>query len=325
MTETEELSESDRELLNEVEAIVDKGNYRDFADDPMVGFCSLLASTQPQASQAFQQKLWEDLVSRKARRHSFLTLLTGLLQHIFRSVRSVHSQRSRALVIVGIALMIVLISAVFIPSVRSIASEFIKQIKLGNYSEVNQIETIYPSALTNINTPMNIWRIDTGIERIGGNLPDGVDSTVRIFSTIEEAQMQVSYRILQPNYLPYGYSLHEIKAPPKYPSAPESVFLFYSGPEKDIYFSSMPVGEGPVITNNIISVSLEEQQATVSQLITVIQIVTNGSLEETRVNDHIAAWIDGDLLAWYVDGFLYKVGGLDLTEAEAIKIAESIK
>jgi hypothetical protein len=52
---------------------------------------------------------------------------------------------------------------------------------------------------------------------------------------------------------------------------------------------------------------------------------TNGSLEEAKVDGQIAAWVGGDLLAWEADGFFYEVGGVDLTEDVAIRIAESIK
>lgn len=325
MNDSEAVSEHDKELLDGIDHLLENPENSRLESASLLGFCANLAATQPEASQSFREKLWAGMAAHQGSSGRSPAWSQIQPQQHRRLLFPVPLARRSVLAILAIALTIIIITAAFIPPVRAFADELYNRITLGKYSEVGQVEPVTPGATLSISTPLNIWVIKTGVFNIGGNLPAGADPTVPTFASIEEAQSHVSYPIPQPKYLPDGYRLHEIKVPPENSGALECVVQYYSSPGKDIIVASCPTGEGPVVTNSSKSISLTEQQVTVSQHVVQIQIATDGSLEEAKVDDHIAAWIDGDSLAWQDGATFYQVGGLDLTEVEAIKIAESIR
>ncbi len=326
MSEQNEISESDRRLLEEIEQIALNGDVERQEEDSLYGFCAHLASTVPQAGQDYQQRLDAQLADRWRKAYGVqLDKDPESRYGHFQAWSRYHPQRcpsyhpaaligrifSRrtALAWAGlVVLFITLVSLIFVPTVRVFADQFIREVILGDFSSVKQIE-LEPKDEVPVTTD-NRWTIETVLGGSGGEMPAGADPTIQSFESIQEAQKYTSLPIKEPGYLPEGYALREVKLPPG--SASEDVaFLFYEDPGQEIVFSMVRVGEQP-------------GEAPGLAMVKVSVIATNGSVEELKVGDHPAAWIDGKALAWEADDILYEVGGSDLSLDVAVRIAESI-
>jgi len=76
MNERSELTERDRQLLEEIEEIVANGGGERQEADSLYGFCAHLASTVPQADDAFRQRLETRLLARLQQQQEIRTLGT---------------------------------------------------------------------------------------------------------------------------------------------------------------------------------------------------------------------------------------------------------
>ncbi len=326
MNEQGEANERDRRLLEEIEQIALLGNVERQQEDSLYGFCAHLASTVPQARQAYQQHLdtrlvekWRQVYSTRleenskrmyghfqawSRHHS--EYRPGFIPAVKTYQRS--TQRT-ALAWTGLAVLLIAISSLFfVPPVRALASQFIREVFLGDYASVKQIEW-EPGDEPSV-TPDNHWMIETILGGSGGELPPGSDPTVRSFASILEAQEHTDLLLREPGYLPDGCALREVRLPPAGASE-EQAFLFYGDPDNEIVLFMGRVGEKPGEAPELTTVK-------------VSVIATNGSVEEVVVGENPAAWIDGKVLAWEAEDVLYEVGGRDLSLDEALRIAESI-
>ncbi|MDY7039872.1 MAG: hypothetical protein SVX38_03310, partial [Chloroflexota bacterium] len=85
MRERNELTERDRKLLEKIEEIVANGGSEQRETDSLWGFCAHLASTVPQADDAFRQRLKARLVARMQQQQEVRTgeaRLSSWLQHL---------------------------------------------------------------------------------------------------------------------------------------------------------------------------------------------------------------------------------------------------
>jgi hypothetical protein len=155
-----------------------------------------------------------------------------------------------------------------------------------------------------------MWIVNTEIGGFGGNVPPGVDPTVRSVTNLEEAQASTSFHLRAPTDLPEGHTLREVKLAPI--GGTHWAFLFYGGPNHDIIVVQMPVGPRPSDKPNV-----AESVA--------VGLITDGAMEEIDFDGHPAVWVDGHSLMWEADGINYTVGGLDLSLEETVQIARSLR
>jgi hypothetical protein len=62
MNENHQLSDLEREIIEKVEEILEEGGNQEVEGKSILGFCSHLAETVPQARPAFQQELGDRLI-----------------------------------------------------------------------------------------------------------------------------------------------------------------------------------------------------------------------------------------------------------------------
>lgn len=205
-------------------------------------------------------------------------------------------------------LIIALGTMIFIPPVRAQVMDTIQHIVLGTHSWAKQV--IFHNKGESQPLPPDMWSIRTEIGNFGGNVPPGVDPTVRSLTSFEEAQAATDFYLKAPVDLPEGYILREIKLAPI--GGTHWAFLFYNGPGHDIIVVQMPVGPRPSDEPNV-----AESVA--------VGLVTDGTLEEIDFDGRPAVWTDDHSLMWEADGISYQVGGLDLDLAQALRIARSLR
>lgn len=179
------------------------------------------------------------------------------------------------------------------------------EIAVGAYTTVARVEAWAKGEPPPL--PADMWIVETDIGAYGGDAPPGVDTTVRSFATLEEAQAVSAFHIAAPIDLPEGYALREVKVAPM-----DQVFIFYSGPGHDIIVIETLVG--PRLSDDP-NVAVGAYSG----------YVTNGTVEETDLDGRRAAWANGNSLIWEADSISYQVGGLDLTLEQAKQIARSLR
>lgn len=312
------LDQHDRELLKEIEAILDEGASKRQEDDSLYGMCAHLASTVPQVSSDFQHQLWKKLLVQ----HQEASTNQAINQEGARGHFPVWSQSNRRIrqdrknyypsirrfaVSAMVVLAVIMILLITAPPARAFISDIFQTFVLGPYLTVEQGERPIPTTLPTL--PGNRWVIETDFGIDFGEMLPGQEGVVRSTNNLDEAQTMAGFSLPMPRYLPETYVLQEIKLPPK--GFPPRVYLFYRGSSRDITIILTPVGESP-----------GEQPG--QSVVALSVIHTSGKLDETRVNGQPAVWIDEKMLVWEIEGFNFLVGGFDLKLNEAIRIAESI-
>jgi hypothetical protein len=322
-----ELTGQEQRLLEEVERLVTNGGPEIREEGSLVGFCAHLASTIPSVDTDFKQRLGGQLLERwnerepaisgtatsKERREAHFTSFTkrviagkDYLQKNIRKSGGMTMKKRPAFSLAAILLIAILVVA-FVPSVQAVVVEVIKSVVLSPYASVQQI----PEPIANEvkpEPPENLWLIKTDIGNFGGNIPPGLDATVRSVQSFEEAQSLTGFRLLTPTYLPENYSLSEVKVAP----FNDDTFLFYSGQGHEIIIVQMPVGYLSSDDPNVLNVG-------------ATGMITTDSLEEVDFDGQKAAWVDGHTLVWGSKEFTYEVGGLDLDLQQAMEIARSLR
>jgi hypothetical protein len=208
----------------------------------------------------------------------------------------------------------VVVSLAFVPPVKAFVGEFIQRVILGEFSWVERGETPLPGPTPTYSAQR--WVIETDLGGDTGDTPPGGEAVIRSARTLEEAQKMAGFSLWVPAYLPDGYAYRKALLPPE--NTTKRVYLFFTGPGKDITIILTPVGEKIEQNDN-------EAYITIATTVTLSVVYTNGNLEETTVNGQPAAWVDDKMLVWEANGFNYVVGGLDLGLDEATRIAESMK
>ena len=320
MNVDDQLNEQDQRLLEKVEMILSNETVSQLEEDSMYGMCAHLASTVPLVSPGFEERLWEKIAAIPVgMRQSDQAGHFAAWSRRAPSSRNTQPARGRLLKLhtawaVAIILLVVVISLAFVPPVKAFVGEFIQRVILGEYSSVERGETPMPQPTPTFSAYR--WKIETDLGGDTGEIPPGGDAAIRSAQTIDEAQKMAGFPLWVPGYLPDGYAFRQALLPPEHTI--ERVYLFFSGPGKDITIILTPVGEKTEQGGSEIFITMETT-------VTLSVIYTNGSLEETTVHDHPAAWVDGKMLVWEENGVNYVVGGLDLSLEEATSIAESMK
>ena len=128
MSERNKLAERDRRLLEEIEEIVANGGGERCEADSLYGFCAHLASTMPQADDAFRQHLEARLVARMQRQEAQVVearaplWLQRLASNVsrFNQIFEGDLTMKKGFALAAIAALVIAVSTVaFVPSVRA--------------------------------------------------------------------------------------------------------------------------------------------------------------------------------------------------------------
>jgi hypothetical protein len=320
MNGQDEVNARDRRLLEEIEQIVLQGNVERQQEDSLYGFCAHLASTVPEAGHDYQQQLhahlsekWQEQQAvwkqEKLVKNDFYSSFPALIQRQFKSLTRPQSPlRINLALVLATILVISLVAITSIPPTRTIVRDSLKQLEMGMYPEVAQVESdpIPKVVPTSENQPA----IKTVIGPESGMLSTGIDQETRTFTDLQQAQAQAGFELRTPTYLPEAYSLQEIKLP--LAESSQMALLIYNGPGGEITLLQGLVGLTPA------SGPSQAVFATVNVTNTIFK-------KEAMIAGYPAAWIDGKGLVWKTESYFYELSGSNLSLIEATRIAESVR
>jgi hypothetical protein len=139
------------------------------------------------------------------------------------------------------------------------------------------------------------WIVWTGLENMGGYLEPGQEPYVRLYNSLHLAKAAVGYQAREPGWLPEGYQFLNAMVGPD-----STLILIYIRPGKDrVSIVERPLALGGVGDDE-------------------------GSLKETIVNGHKAAWLNRGLY-WDDDRMSYSVTSRKLDLKTTTRIAESLR
>jgi len=218
-----------------------------------------------------------------------------------------------------VGLLIAMGTVALVPQVRGQLTRVIREMILGEFTTVWLVAPEVESGMDQAGAqtplrPEDLWVIETEIGRFGGNVPPGMDASVGSVGRFEDAQTLTEFELLAPRRLPIGYSLRRIHLAPI--DSPQSAVLVYGGRGHDTIIGQFRVGR-----------FLTGEPGTSARTLgrTGVGIGTDGVLEDVDLDGRPAAWVDGHTLVWEADSMCYIVGGLDLSLAEALEIARSLR
>ena len=220
MSERNELTERDRQLLEEIEEIVVNGGGERREADSLYGFCAHLASTVPQADNAFQQRLEARLVATLQQQQEVRTLGTmsqdkgearspswfrrlapgvGRINQIFEGGLTM----KKGFALAALAALVIAVSTVaLVPSVRA---QFLRVVGISAPAGTGQLsDTPIPGG--HLITVINEETGETQTMYMGE-----MHETTRQTVSWDEAQAAVDFSLRQPAYLPEGAELTRVE------------------------------------------------------------------------------------------------------------------
>ena len=306
MNERTELTERDRQLLDEIEEIVANGGGERREADSLYGFCAHLASTVPHADDAFRQRLEARLVAklrqqqqeaRKGNRGSIGRYGLQRWVPLCHSVSQVARPAVRTSLVVCVIIVLVLGLLVSVPTTRAALLDMVQRLGFV-LAQPGQLEssTVVQVEMEEEEPPISL----------------------------AEAQQRVPFPIRTPTWLPEGLTLLGAYTGSRGDQA-DMVSLFYGLTD-----------ESPASRSAGMSIVIASSPDQIDSLVPILQV------EEVVVNNHKAiyvqgAWQDDGLrwdetadvtrLSWEEDGLTYllTVYGLSLKREDVIRIAESLK
>jgi len=259
----------------------------------------------------------------------------GWQQKAVHALRSLSEPRNSVMTSIAVVLLGALVITLIWPGASATLAQSIRatvrQLALGRHTTVTQtacpdrlatvsvvaqsasptpVASVWPDsaqAQSSIGQEGNLCIINTVIGRFGFHLGADSDAVARRFTTLEEAQEAIPFRLRRPGYLPEGYALCEALVAPG-----GSSFLFYESPKGNIILVQISVG----------GVSGEDPG---EDSAAAVQVLTSGFIEPVSLDGVAAGWVEDHGLMWEADGISYTVGGLDLSLDEAIRVASSLE
>lgn len=132
-------------------------------------------------------------------------------------------------------------------------------------------------------------------------------SESEIFLDVLTAQEHLAFPLREPDELPGGYSLDQVRVTPT-----GWALSRYSGPDGVILIAQVPQDASTILdSDRLVS--------------TTVEILTDSPIEEVTVNGRTAAWVEGQSLSWVEDGVAYTLSGGRLSLSQAVRIAESMR
>ena len=218
-----------------------------------------------------------------------------------------------------VVLLIAMGTVALVPQVRGQLTRVIREMILGEFTTVRQVAPEVERGMGQAGAqaqirPEDVWIIKTEIGNFGGYVSPGMDASVGSVDRFEDAQTLTEFELLLPRRLPDGYTLRKIHLAPI--DSPQNALLVYSGRGHDTIIGQFRVGR--FLTG--------EPGTSARTLVGIgVGVGTDGVLEEVDLDGRPAAWVDGHTLVWDADSISYIVGGLELSLAEALEIARSLR
>ncbi len=229
-------------------------------------------------------------------------------------------QRHLALSLATVVLVVLVVVILAWPGALTVAAQgikdFVQTLVVGQNTSIHRVNSdqaaptttrMPPPATPVVEQRDDLWIVRTAIGNFAGNVLPGRNATVRRIRTLDEARAVASFNLLQPRYLPAGYTFREAMVTPL-----DWVLLFYDGPNGDIVLAQMPVGERP---------GGDAEHTTFAKTGTL----TDKPIESVTLNGQPAGWVEGNQLMWEANGISFIVGGSMLSLDEATRVAESLK
>jgi hypothetical protein len=255
---------------------------------------------------------------RHTLRHRLLTEIDtggGWSQHIKESVSmntqfQKHGIKPAFSVIILVGFLGLLFANLIWPGSVAAAAQsavsFVQRFWVGEYTSINSVTTnqIFEKEDGNLAILSEYSNEDrtTGI-----TLQDGSGSVValeiRKFDNLAEAQVILPFHLTQPGFLPEAYVFSHVNVFGEGDNA--SAHIHYYGLDGDLLLSQRPIGGQ---TDQTVSIGLPDDYG----------------IELVLVNDNTATWTE-HILMWEADGVSYLMSSSDLNQADAIRIAESLK
>jgi len=224
---------------------------------------------------------------------------------LMRTIREYVWKPIPAATLAAIALAIIVLPLAWpgaLPAAAASLDRYVRSLVVGEHTTVVQYPAEGPAQQTAPTMPNNTWLVQTAICAFGGNVPEGVDPTVKYYPSFEQAKNSIpDVELRQPEYLPRGYYLREALVTP-----PDGLILVYDGG----FSGDLVVKQNPVSGGHCVSVG------------------TNAPVKAVTLNGRQAAWVETtggrNSLTWEADGTSYTLGGINLGLDEAIRIAQSL-
>ncbi len=313
MKEDKPLDPQEVKLLEEIDELVLANDQARLATDSLYGVCAELAVTVPSPDPLFREQTAE-LVSAAWLRQYGAQAGSAYGHYPAWSARtqvrrhSTMPARPRYAWAVAAALLAVVFVVACVPGVRRVVAapiiEVLRSIRLGPFSTAQEVAIVAP---VTPQPPAAPCRVTTAI---GGFMcaPGEVGVSVTQFSSLAAAQNHLPFAPAVPTALPPGYSLAVVYATQD--PQPEVVQV-YHGPAGDVVLAESPVGE---------MISADRTAQTVRAVVHA----STGPVEEVDLAGQRAAWVGNQRLVWEQDGMSYVLGGLDLTKADAVRLASTL-
>jgi len=328
MSERTELTERDQQLLEEIEEIVANGGGERREADSLYGFCAHLASTVPQAGDAFRQQLEARLVARMQQQQEVRTLGTtpqdkgevrspswfrrlapgvGCIRQVFQIRGGLTMKKGFALAVIA-ALVIAVGAVALVPPVRAWGRGVLARFEALIITDAPtwpEVVIDTPPAPTPIGQPTST--------PVLGPLP---------VLTIEEANDVAGFQVLSPEYVPAGYRVVArrvyvveagvfVRTTCATESGEERVSISQVRYVPGRYEEEFPVGDAPTM-----DVTVRGQPG----------LRVEGAKLGIRNDDSGGSELYGvNVLIWEEEDDLFRLTSNELTLEELLKIAESLK
>jgi hypothetical protein len=153
-----------------------------------------------------------------------------------------------------------------------------------------------------------IWVARTTVRELDGSETfPGDGRETKTYTDPKLAQEDLEFRLRLPAELPEGYSLARIRLTPT-----GWALSHYEGPGGQLILAHVP-RDAP------------DPGDAEAGFGTTVEVLTDDPITAATVNGAPAAWIEGQSLSWVDDGVTYTLGGGQLTLAEAVRVAESLR
>lgn len=194
--------------------------------------------------------------------------------------------------------------------VDNVGANITKILKLGSYATVIQIENPPPGNAVLSDEEKEILQKEGTIikQTPGGELSVSLKSETGeekplegtvTYTSLDQAQEAVSFKMLIPEYLPSGYSFKEAQG---YEGSDKYINLYFKGTGKDITLLQRVMSDE-----------------------TRFGFATNGPVEPVEINGAAGAWMEPHTLMWEKDGVVCSLFCSGFSKEEAVKIAGSIR